>query len=261
MYLKAAVIISFLTGSVILLSMFPAQPADLVIHHPENQRAVVVELFTSQGCSSCPAADRLLSEFISKSDEQELPVYGLSFHVDYWNRLGWKDPFSAKAYTDRQYAYARKMGQQGVYTPQMVVNGEMEFVGSNRREASVAINTALSVAAGVEVAVTEISLKGETIRFSYQIDEHLKGTVINFALVERGLTTTVKRGENGGRTLHNDNVVRVFLQRSAKEDGLISIELPENINLQNSSLIVYIQQKTSFEILGATRVALNALAN
>ncbi|GAB5524865.1 MAG: hypothetical protein Roseis2KO_27370 [Roseivirga sp.] len=259
MYLKAAVLISFLTGSAILFSFFPNSPGELIIHQPENQGAVVIELFTSQGCSSCPAADRLLSEFIDQSANRELPVYGLSFHVDYWNHLGWKDPFSAREFTERQYRYADKFGNRGVYTPQMVVNGKKEFVGSSKREASSAIRTALAASPTVALKATEIAKSKNMIKLSYELNGTADGTIINIALVERGISTDVTRGENRGRKLSHDNVVRGFKQKAASENGKASLNLPKDLDLKKSSLILYAQDSDSYEILGATRVALNSL--
>lgn len=261
MYLKASVIISFLTGSVILFSLFPGGNEELTIHQPENQNAVVVELFTSQGCSSCPSADRLLSEFIDQSSDRELPIYGLSFHVDYWNRLGWKDPFSTREFTDRQYSYAQKMGNRGVYTPQMVVNGKTEFVGSSRREASSAIGTALASTQSIQIEATEITRSKNTIKLSYFVDNAPKGAVINIALVERDISTEVIRGENRGRKLEHDNVVRVFEQQSITKEGKVSLSLPKDLDLRKSSVILYAQDEASYEVLGATKVALTSLEN
>lgn len=99
----------------------------------------VIELFTSQGCSSCPPADVLLSKTITDAKENGKKIFAISFHVDYWNRLGWTDPFSDKKYSDRQSAYADQLNPGQVYTPQMVVNGEKEFVGSDQK----ALNDAL----------------------------------------------------------------------------------------------------------------------
>lgn len=261
MYLKAAVILLFLTGSAILFSLFPVSPEELVISNPENQNTVVIELFTSQGCSSCPSADKLLSEFIDQSSDRALPIFGLSFHVDYWNRLGWRDPFSDREFTERQYTYAAKFGNRGVYTPQMIVNGNTEFVGSSKRQASSAIRTALASKPSVEIRATEVSKSKNTIKLSYQTDQVPQGALINVALVERGISTEVTRGENRGRKLEHDNVVRDFEQRLLSKEGEIILTLPKDIDLAKSSVILYAQEKSSYKVLGATKTSLNALAN
>lgn len=261
MYLKASVIISFLAGSAILFSMFPSNTGEFTIHNPENTNAVVVELFTSQGCSSCPAADKLLSEFIDRSDKGEVPIYGLSFHVDYWNRLGWKDPYSAKAFTERQYTYADRMGKQGVYTPQMIVNGTNEFVGSSRRNATIAINGGLLNEHSIKIEATEITRQNNTLKLTYSVDQILEDMVINIALVERGILTDVSRGENRGKQLHHDNVVRAFEQKTLSKEGKVSLNIPKDLDIEKSSIILYTQEKVSYEILGATKVSLNSTEN
>ena len=93
------------------------------------QPVAVIELFTSQGCSSCPSADQLLSQTINEAKKDGRKIFALSFHVDYWNRLGWADPFSTNEYSQRQRAYAAQLNDNSVYTPQMIVNGSRQFVG------------------------------------------------------------------------------------------------------------------------------------
>src|SRR5437899_2881738 len=106
------------------------------------QNPVVVELFTSQGCSSCPAADKNLAEIIEKAEANGQQVIGLSFHVDYWNYIGWKDPYSKAEFTERQRKYALRMNSENIYTPQMIVNGESEFVGSDKNTSTKEIGKA-----------------------------------------------------------------------------------------------------------------------
>lgn len=122
----------------------------------KNHGAIVVELFTSQGCSSCPPADRLLTELAGR--ERERPVIALAFHVDYWNDLGWRDPFSSASATARQEAYARALGR-GLYTPQLVVNGRAHAVGSRRGE----VERALGAATRVPTLAASAELAGDTL--------------------------------------------------------------------------------------------------
>src|SRR5678816_1982458 len=111
-----------------------------------NDGPVVLELFTSQGCSSCPPADRLLSSFIKEGEVAGRQVVALSFHVDYWNDLGWADPFSLPAWTERQRQYAEALGDNRVYTPELVVAGQTGFVGSNGGQIRQAIGKAPKIA-------------------------------------------------------------------------------------------------------------------
>ena len=171
----------------------------------------VIELFTSQGCSSCPPADRLVSEIVNEAMEKDQKVYALSFHVDYWDRLGWKDPYSSVKYTNRQKAYSRSFNWSTIYTPQMIVNGQVHFTGSKRNTALKEIDKALTLGTSNLIELSTQFLDQNQILVSYKIAGELPAkSVLNVALVERSITTQVKRGENGGRTLHQDNVVLVF---------------------------------------------------
>jgi len=184
--------------------------------HPE--RRVVVELFTSQGCSSCPPADRLLSR-LGSDPELASRVVPLSFHVDYWNRLGWRDPFSSPAWTERQERYVRALRARSLYTPQMVVNGEREMVGSSEDRVRDAIRRSLAeppvgslaVRLGepggdraVELPVTVTAELDTLRRHGRDVSPH----DIVLALFQTDLETDVPRGENAGRHLANDYVVR-----------------------------------------------------
>ncbi len=178
---------------------------------PAPHSAAVVELFTSEGCSSCPPADQLLADLIREAKSNGQPVYALAFHVGYWDGLGWKDPFSDPAYTQRQLNYAAALKLDDVYTPQMIVNGTAQFVGSDRQAAREAIDRALrqSASAAVEFqAVQSHSAQsqagndgpGRPIDLTYRAAGP-KGAVLNVAVVEGSLRVDVPRGENGGRQL------------------------------------------------------------
>jgi hypothetical protein len=157
-------------------------------------RPVVVELFTSQGCSSCPPADSLLGELARNSD-----MVALGFHISYWDGLGWKDPFSSQSSTDRQRTYARLLEIGQVYTPQIIVDGSREMVGSDRAKVLAALNDALAEAiAPVTFAADRRSVTigaGDT-----------RGTVLLVRFAQER-TTRVARGENARRTLQDANAV------------------------------------------------------
>jgi hypothetical protein len=158
---------------------------------------VVVELFTSQGCSSCPPADAFLTDLAQKRPE----VLPLAFHVTYWDYLGWKDPYSLDAATARQRDYARQIGKDGIYTPQMVVDGAAGFVGSDRSEGLAAIASAARKTVLVTVARDGQSLLVTVGAGSGQARVLLVG-------FDRTHQTPIGRGENGGRTLTESNIVR-----------------------------------------------------
>jgi hypothetical protein len=170
---------------------------------------VVVELFTSEGCSSCPAADALLAHLATQPLDG-IEVVALSFHVTYWDRLGWKDPFSSAAATRRQAQYAAAIfGDDRIYTPQMVIDGVEEFTGSDERRAVDAIRKAAALP-HVPLRVTA-QARGSELRLSVDAPAAPSGQEkldIVIALVEDNLTSIVRRGENGGRTLVHSAVVR-----------------------------------------------------
>lgn len=216
----------------------------------------VLELFTSQGCSSCPSADRLLTETLAEAGKTHKNVIGLSFHVDYWDRLGWKDPFSNHAFTQRQYTYGAQFGQQGVYTPQEVLNGRQEFVGSNRSKQGSALQEALSTPATAGVQLTTTAPNGNRLVVHYQLAGDLADAVLNVALVSRTTETTVQRGENAGRKLVHDNVVRVFQTVPATAKGTLSVTLPADYETSNGAVVAYVQARQTLSVRGAATVRL-----
>ncbi|MFC0506633.1 DUF1223 domain-containing protein [Micromonospora costi] len=229
---------------------------------PSGGGFAVVEMFTSQGCNSCPPAEDVLSEIDHDARERGEPVYALGFHVDYWDHLGWADPFGAGAHTRRQEAYARAFGTGGLYTPQMIVNGSVEFVGSDRRRASTAIASALSQAAVTPLTLSvrdgaEGTPAGRRVIVEYEAERLPPQAVLNVAAVERGLETDVARGENAGRRLRQDNVVRAFVSTAVSaEQGRVHLEVPSALDARHSSLIGYVQSNGDGAIVGATTVDL-----
>lgn len=210
----------------------------------------VVELFTSEGCSSCPPADELLGDIIAQARKNNQNIFALAFHVDYWDYIGWKDPYAKKIYSDRQRKYAQAFRSSRIYTPQMIVNGKEEFIGSNRHQAKSAIKSALSQSARAEVSLKLNKLQADDMNIEYAISEFLDEAMVHFALVERDLVQNVKRGENSGRVLKHENVVRSFETVTSKS-GVVSLEVPTDMTLENSSIIAYVQNSATMEILGA----------
>jgi len=180
---------------------------------------VVLELFTSQGCSSCPPADRLLSSFIKDGQVAGRPVVALSFHVDYWNDLGWADPFSLPAWTERQRQYAQALGDNRVYTPELVVAGRNGFVGSNGDWIRAAIREAPHIAKLATTATWAADHVDITATAPADAD-------VLIALYEGTKSTKVTRGENRGETLGNAHVVR-RLERvaAAGQRGTLTLKL------------------------------------
>ncbi|MEU7590501.1 DUF1223 domain-containing protein [Micromonospora sp. NPDC049230] len=218
----------------------------------------VVEMFTSQGCSSCPPAEEVLTEIERDARQRGQPVFALGFHVDYWDDLGWPDRFADAAYTARQEAYARAFGTGRLYTPQMVVNGTVEFVGSDRRRAAGAIASALTSTATTPVTLTAPDLDGQRLTVDYQTAQPPRGAVLHVAIVERGLDSEIARGENAGRTLRQDNVVRAFTSVDPHtERGRVELAAPPDLDPRGATVVGYVQESGTRAILGAAAVDLS----
>lgn len=211
----------------------------------KNRGFAVIELFTSEGCSSCPPADEAVSKLLSKQMEN---VYILCFHVDYWNRLGWNDPFSQSLFSVRQAKYARFFSLKGVYTPQVVVNGASEFVGSNESKLHTVVENSLHnyVQSNVSISTKRTS---NTVTVTYTTTGN--NVLLNLALVQPEATTVVKKGENSGRTLYHVNIVRALHTIDVKKSGYLTIEIPKELSNIELQLIAYTQSRETFKVLGA----------
>lgn len=230
-----------------LLILLLTISSQIYLHGQSNP--VIIELFTSQGCSSCPAADKNLTDLLSKSALEGKQVFGLSFHVDYWNYIGWKDPYSSRVFTERQRNYADIMKLQSIYTPQMIINGKDEFVGSNKDKAEEVIKNASSKKPVYVISVKQFSIDGDLLKLSYSIDSDPGTEVMNLAVVERTVENYVSRGENQGRKLHHDNVVVAFKTIPLEKQGEIDMTIPA-LTPGKFSLVLYIQNK-QLQVLSA----------
>ena len=206
----------------------------------------VLELFTSEGCSSCPPADRLLPRLATANTN----IIPLSFHVDYWDHLGWKDRFSDAEYSERQKAYARQLRLESIYTPQLIINGEYELVGSNRSTAEADINKALKEKSAVAVNIDEVKKENNKLLIGCSLTGSLNQAEVAAALVQRHAETEVKTGENGGARLTHTNVVRSFVQKAAKDKMQFEVEIPHDLNEDNLLFVVYTHEKKNLKITG-----------
>jgi len=195
------------------------------------RKAVVVELFTSEGCSSCPPADELLGHLSHDLSAKNIQVIPLGFHVDYWDGLGWKDRFSSAGFTQRQEQYARALKVDGPYTPEMVVDGAVEFVGNNAGQAQ---RTIREEASQLEIAQVKISSAGaDQLNIQVKAPTPSGGnTLVMLAITEDNLTTQIGAGENGGRTLHHAAVVRELRELGKVHEG--SFEGTAQLKLQKN---------------------------
>ncbi|MET3981955.1 hypothetical protein ABIB62_004607 [Mucilaginibacter sp. UYP25] len=218
----------------------------------------LLELFTSEGCSSCTAADDLLAQIQKESPNE--PVYVLAYHVDYWDRLGWKDTFSDSDFTKRQYAYSNWLGAQ-VYTPQVVINGKTECVGSDEAVLRKRINYELALAP-VEVIDLKASLKNGSLSVSYQITGKPGDVQLQIAIVQKNAISKVARGENSGRTLSHAQIVRKIYPVSLKErlSGTAVLKAPQRFNAQDWEVIGFLQNTKMGKIIAAAKAGLSNAA-
>jgi len=215
----------------------------------------VVELFTSEGCSSCPPADALLASI--ENENQNKPLYLLAYHVDYWDRLGWKDAFSSAKFSARQYQYANWLNLKTVYTPQVVVNGSQEFVGSESAimHESIATELAKPTSNLLEVSLNKTDKTG--LSLNYKTNQKTDDYFIVVALIEAKAITKVLRGENKGRTLSHVQIVNQFesIALKGKMNGLVTIQ-PEKGKPLPAELIAFLQDNKTGKITAAARLNL-----
>lgn len=209
----------------------------------------VVELFTSEGCSSCPPADELA---ITLSKEYRGNVYFLGYHVDYWDYVGWKDKFSQPEHTKLQTQYATAFNLNSIYTPQAVINGKKEFVGSDQRLLRQAIIAELKIKPSADIQLAAERNK-DSISASYTTLVSAN-QILKIALVQVHAETVVKKGENKDRKLNHINVVREVqnIAIDKKGYGKVNFKIPGDLNTHNMKLIAFIQNKGDLKIMAAT---------
>lgn len=219
---------------------------------------VLVELFTSEGCSSCPPADELLMDLNAHALVPGAQVITLSEHVDYWDSLGWRDPFSKAAFTDRQAAYTHTTGDSS-YTPQMIVDGQTAFVGSDRSAALAAIGRA-AAATKAPLTLTWATDPQPTLSMTLAPNAASAGAAILVAITEDGLRNAVTRGENAGHTIAHTSVVRRLSDvGQARKDGSFTLRLPVAVdsswNPRHLHVIAFAQSAKTGAIASASAIA------
>ncbi len=227
----------------------------------DSHAPVVVELFTSEGCSSCPPADKLLAE-LSAGSKAGAAIVVVSEHVDYWDYLGWKDPFSRAVYTERQHAYARAFRQNSVYTPEMVVNGVKGFNGSDARSAADAISNKIDEPK-LRLALKAVLAPNKTtvnVSVAATGDSALvlgKDEQLIVFLTQDKLSVAVKSGENGGRTLSHTGVARDIKTFEQLPKSQLSLVVPANAAVDSLKVVAIKQNMRTMAITGSgvTRVA------
>jgi hypothetical protein len=218
----------------------------------------VMELFTSEGCSSCPpayiVAEGIQDEFRKKNSN----VIMLDFHVDYWNSLGWVDPFSDSAYSKRQTNYSKVLKIDDVYTPQAFVNGKTAFVGSLYQKAKSTIQEAIEQNPKMKLSINPKVNQGQFIDVSYELTSLSPDLLINIAITENTVSSNVLKGENAGKTLTHFNVVRSFNTFPvSSEKGTARINYPNFSSKSGIKLVAYVQDAKTMEIYSADSYPLN----
>jgi hypothetical protein len=218
---------------------------------------VIVELFTSEGCSSCPPADELLAELVHKQPVDGAQIIPLAFHVDYWNKLGWTDRFSSPEFTQRQREYGRAMKLRSMYTPQMVVDGREEFVGSDEATARKSIEQA----AKEQKANVQLTTEGNRVHVRVSNLPSKQECDVWLAVTEDDLQSDVRRGENRGRKLSHVAVVRrlIRLGRTHGVDwsGDAEFAVDREWKPEKLRVVAFVQEADQGAIVGATSVPLS----
>lgn len=232
----------------------------------DGKRApVIVELFTSEGCSSCPPADKVLAELERSQPVAGAEIIPLSEHVDYWNYIGWSDPFSSELFSARQQAYAPVFRNDSAYTPQMIVDGQAEFVGSNLAKAQTAIARAAKLPKA-EVKI-EFAREAQTIKLKTSVEKlpavsEKDVAEVLLAITESNLTSQVVRGENAGRKLPHTAVVRELRSLGSVSNSGKTFQTETTISLGkdwkpgNLRTVVFVQERRHKRILGAAAATL-----
>lgn len=256
-----------LTLALFVLLMIPwtahnASAANPPQEPPATSTTVLVELFTSEGCSTCPPADELLAALDRVQPVKGVQIIALSEHVDYWNRYGWKDPFSSAEFSQRQVDYMKALGTKDFYTPQMIVDGRVEFVGSKHIVALEEIAKAARLPkANVKIATKTFTPKAVT--FAVQVTDVPAGSPddtaeVLLAITEDGLLSKVSRGENSGRDLPHSAVTRKLMKIGSLSKGAFNGEAKVNLQptwkSENLKAVVFVQERQSRRVLGVAAI-------
>ncbi len=215
----------------------------------------VLELFTSEGCSSCPPADELMGKI--QNEYKDSNLYVLAYHVDYWDKQGWKDVFSNADYTKRQYEYAKWLGKEPIYTPQVIINGKTDHIASQETIVRGAIKKVLSNPAVADLFL-EANQINDKLTVNYIVDGDSKNSSLLIAIVQKSSKSNVKRGENAHRVLSHYQIVHhlhaIHLVKNKK--GTATIHLPKNFNTKDFEVVGFVQDMKTGSILGANKATL-----
>lgn len=216
----------------------------------KSNAIVVLELFTSQGCSSCPPADKILAYYVLKNNPKIIP---LAFHVDYWNYLGWKDPFSKAEFSSRQREYAQNFDTDNIYTPQLIINGKHEIIGSNESGIEKLVNQELNLNSEVSLDITSATIIGNQLLVNWKTNSLEKNVNINIVLVKKKEFTQIKRGENSGLKQTSYNVVFDFKEQAlyANNKNKVFLDFNDTWKIDDFIVVAYLQKNHKGAIITA----------
>lgn len=221
----------------------------------QQKPVVVLELFTSQGCSSCPPADQVLRDIKKNLNQKE--IIPIAYHVDYWDYIGWKDPFSKKSFTDKQRYYGNKFRSSSIYTPQLVINGKEHLVGSYEVSIHKKIKSYLKKSSSNSIELSNIIANNKKVSFSYTINGDISNKTLEAVLVINERTTAVNRGENRNRMLTNSNIA--IQEKSApltKTQGTLSLSIPSIVTKEDSLRLIVLIKDNELSVSTGTQISL-----
>lgn len=252
--MKSIMLAGSLAGVLIISAAFMSLQEKGVIKKiqtMENSKGfAVVELFTSEGCSSCPPADELIEKI--ERDNKNQQIYIMAFHVDYWDHQGWKDKFSDRKFSERQRQYAEWLGLRTIYTPQIVINGTTEHVGSDQGPIVRAISSGLDQQVE-NTLVLDGKVEDGKLKVEYKGAGEEKGSEVVLALVQKTAHSNVNAGENSGRSLSHVQIVRGLHRVDLSSRKSITMNLPDDFDEKGWELIGFVQQKTNGHITAAAK--------
>ncbi|MEC4005686.1 DUF1223 domain-containing protein [Flavobacterium sp. SUN052] len=226
------------------------------IHKTVSTGIVVLELFTSQGCSSCPPADAVLAKYAKVNDPN---IITLAFHVDYWNYIGWKDPFSKAQYSQRQREYAENFDSDGVYTPQLIINGKHELVGSKESEIANLVTKETSLFNTSSIKIISSKLLENQLIVKFSALENNSNSLVNLALIKKKEFTKIKRGENNGLEQTSYSIVYDFktVPLNNSKESEVSFNFQNDWKSSDFMIVAYIQNKTNATISTGIKSEIN----
>ncbi|MFA6260155.1 MAG: DUF1223 domain-containing protein [Bacteroidia bacterium] len=241
---------NFLTVITFSLALFSGHSHGQGPAQTPGTPSVLLELFSSEGCSSCPEADAFAYEILRLSDSTHSPVFVIDYHVDIWNRSGWVDSFSTPEFTQRQTDYMKKVKQEAMFTPMMFVNGQYGMPAGAKKEIGQAIYKELVTAAKCNLTINAALLSdGKGLNISYNLSSMMDSLQLVLVLAEREVTSKVTAGENAGKMLIHHNIARRLLSVPIKnQSGTYNFPLGDFVNLEKYILVGFLQQVNSWKV-------------